>query len=60
MISAQLLWGSVLLIGVHHKYAKNSHFKHFESALYLTLVSMPLIEMAFILLCKLISEISAE
>ena len=41
MISAQLLWGSVLLIGVHHKYAKNSHFKNFESALYLTSVSMP-------------------
>ena len=42
MISAQPLWGSVLLIGVHHKYAKNSHFKNFESALYLTSVSMPL------------------
>ena len=42
MISAQLLWGSVLLIGVHHKYAKNSHSKNFESTLYLTSVSMPL------------------
>ena len=36
LISAQLLWGSVLLRGVHHKYAKNSLFKNFESALYLT------------------------
>ena len=44
MISAQLLWGSVLLTGVHHKYAKNSHLKKFESALYLTSVSMPLIQ----------------
>ena len=44
MILVQLLWGSVLLIGVHHKYAKNSHFKNFESALYLTSMSMPLIE----------------
>ena len=42
MISAQLLWGSVLLGGVHQKYAKKSHFKNFESALYLTSVSMPL------------------
>ena len=42
MISTQLLWGSVLLRGVHPKYAKNSYFKNFESALYLTSVSMPL------------------
>ena len=42
MISAQLICGSVLLKGVHHKYAKNSHFKNFEKALYLTSVSMPL------------------
>ena len=32
----------MLLRGVQHKYAKNSHFKNFESALYLTSVSMPL------------------
>ena len=44
MISAQLLWGSVLLIEVHHKYAKTSYFKNVESALYLTSVSMPLIQ----------------
>ena len=35
-------FGSVLLRGVHHKYAKNSHFKNFESAPYLTSMSMPL------------------
>ena len=42
MISVQLLWESVLLRGVHYRYAKNSHFKNFESAPYLTSVSMPL------------------
>ena len=42
MISAQLLCGSVLLRRVHHKYAKNLHFKIFENTLYVTSVSMPL------------------
>ena len=43
VVSAKLLWGNVLLRGGHPKYAKNSHFENFESALYLTLVSVHLI-----------------
>ena len=42
MISAQFLWGSVLLRGELQKYAKKSNFENVESALYSTSVSMPL------------------
>ena len=40
MISALILWGGVLLRGELRKYAKNSNFKNFESALYSTSGSM--------------------
>ena len=43
MISAKSLWGNVLLGGKRQIDAKNSNFESFESALYLKLVSMPLI-----------------
>ena len=42
MISAWFLWRSVLLRGELQKYAKNSHFENFESALYSISGSMPL------------------
>ena len=42
MISTQFLWGIVFLRGDLRKYAKNSNFENFESALYSTSVSMPL------------------
>ena len=41
MIAAQFLWGSVLFRGELQKYAKNSNFENFESALYSTSGSMP-------------------
>ena len=40
MISALFLWGIVLLRGELRKYAKNSNFENFESALYSTSGSM--------------------
>ena len=43
MLPAKFLWGSVLLTGELQKYAKNSNFENFQSALYSTSVSMPLI-----------------
>ena len=43
MLPAKFLWGSVLLRGELQKYAKNSNFENFQSALYSTSVSMPLI-----------------
>ena len=42
MLPAKFLWGSVLLRGELQKYAKNSNFENFQSALYSTSVSMPL------------------
>ena len=42
MISAYFLLGSVLLRGELWKYAKNSNFDNFESALYSTSGSIPL------------------
>ena len=42
MILNWFLWGSVLLRGEVRKYAKQSSFETFESALYSTPVSMPL------------------
>ena len=41
--SSQIPLGSVLLRGELQKYAKNSNFENFQSALYSTSVSMPLI-----------------
>ena len=41
MISAWVLWGSVLLREELQIYAKNSHFENFESTLYLTSVRIP-------------------
>ena len=46
MISAQFLWESVVQFlepGELRKYAQNSNFENFESALNMTSVSMPLI-----------------
>ena len=42
MISALFLWGSVLFWAELRKYAKNSNFENFESALYSKSGSMPL------------------
>ena len=42
MLPVKFLWGSVLLRGELQKYAKNSNFENFQSALYSTSVSMPL------------------
>ena len=42
MFPAKFLWGSVLLRGELQKYANNSNFENFQSALYSTSVSMPL------------------
>ena len=42
MISAQFLWGIVLLRGELRKYTQKLNFENFESALYSTSVSMPL------------------
>ena len=42
MILARFLWGSVFIRGDLRKYAKKIIFKHFESALYSTSLSMPL------------------
>ena len=42
MLPAKFFWGSVLLRGELQKYAKNSNFENFQSALYTTSVSMPL------------------
>ena len=42
MISVEFLWGSELLRGELQKYAKNSNCENFESTLYSTSVSMPL------------------
>ena len=41
ILGSKVIKGSVLLRGVQQKYAKNSHFKNFESALYSTSVRMP-------------------
>ena len=43
MVLAKFLWGSVLLKGELRKYEKISNFENFESALYSTSGSMPLI-----------------
>ena len=42
IISTKFLWGSVLRRAELRKYAKNPNFDNFESALYLTSGSMPL------------------
>ena len=42
MISAQFLWGSVILRGELQRYAQYSNLKNFKSALYLTSGIMPL------------------
>ena len=42
MLPVKFRWGSVLLRGDLQKYAKNSNFENFQSALYSTSVSMPL------------------
>ena len=44
---AKFLWGSVLPRGELQKYAKNSNFENFQSALYSTSVSMPLTNVKF-------------
>ena len=43
MVSAKYVWGNVLLDRKLQTYAKYSNFEHFESALYVKSVSMPLI-----------------
>ena len=60
MISALYLWWSVLLRGELRKYAKNSNFENFESALYSTSGSMPLTLAVFYQFCYKILKCSLK